>query len=121
MSYVFPAPRSSLEPAIFSAVATGVVPGRLRIDSCRMEPVATTDTACLTNILTTRIVGRFTLAMDPQVLFGACTGTDTSTAPFHAVRHEPQSKVLMLGYSAPCAFGHIRSATWGPVIVPLRH
>ena len=121
MSYVFPAPRSSLEPASFATLVTGVAPGRLRIGGFRVAPVGTSRVHCLTNILTTGVVGRFTMTMDPQVLFGASAGTDTSTAPFLAVRHEPQGKVLMLGYSVPCAFGHIRSATWGPVIVPLRH
>jgi hypothetical protein len=120
MPYVLPAPRSSLQPAVFSPLATGVVPGPLRIDSVRMAPVATTGTACLTNILTTVVVGRFTLTMNPEILFGAYAGTDTSTVPFRAVPHEPQSKVLMLGYTAPCEFGYVRSA-WGPVIVPLRH
>ena len=121
MSYVLPAPRGSLEPAIFSTLATDVEPGWLRIDAFRVAPVATTGTACLTNILTTVIVGRFTLTMSPEILFGAYDGTETSTAPFRAVRHEPQSKVLMLGYTAPRAFGNIRAMAWGPVIVPSRH
>ena len=121
MSYVLPAPTSSLEPAIYSVVATDVAPGRLRVDSFRVAPVATTGTACLTNLLTTLMVGRFTLTMKPEILFGAYDGTETSTAPFRAVRHEPQSKVLMLGYTAPCAFGNLRAMAWGPVIVPLRH
>jgi hypothetical protein len=42
MSYVLSAPRSSLEPAILPT------------------PVSTTGAACLTNILTTLIVGRVT-------------------------------------------------------------
>ena len=121
MSYVLPAPMSSLEPAIYSVVATGVAPGPLRIDAFRVAPVATTGTLCLTNIFTTFIVGRFTLTMNPAILFGAYDGPETSTAPFRAVRHEPQSKVLMLGYTAPCAFGNLRAMAWGPVIVPLRH
>ena len=118
MSYVFPAPTSSLEPAVFPTLVTGVAPGRLRIDAFRLTPVATTGTACLTNILVTFIVGRFRLTMNPEIPFGACAGADTSTAPFRAVRHEPQSKVLMLGYSVPYAFGYIRSTAWGPLIVP---
>jgi len=121
MSYVLPPPTSSLEPAIFSTLATGVVPGRLRIDAFRVAPAAASSMPCLTNMLTTLIVGRFTLQMNPDILFGAYGGTDTSTAPFRAVQHEPQGKVLMLGYSAPCPFGYVRPITWGPVIVPLRH
>ena len=45
MSSVLPAPSSRLEPAIFAA--------------------------CLTSILTTRIVGRFTVTMYPEIPFGA--------------------------------------------------
>jgi hypothetical protein len=50
--------------------------------------------------------------MNPEILFGVYADTDTSTAPFRAVQHEPQRKVLMLGYTAPSAFGNIRAAAW---------
>ena len=59
--------------------------------------------------------------MNPEIPFGVYAGTDTSTAPCRAVHHEPGRRVLMLGYTAPSAFGNARAAAWGPIIVPLTH
>jgi putative transport protein len=73
----------------------------------------------LTPHLTTVLVGRYLLKMNPVILLGACAGAGTATAALRAVQDEAQSKLPVLGYTVPYAIGNILLTAWGPVIVML--
>jgi putative transport protein len=65
------------------------------------------------------LFGRFVLAMNPIILFGACAGAGTVTAALRSIQDEAQSKLPVLGYTVPYALGNILLTAWGPVIVLL--
>lgn len=65
------------------------------------------------------LFGRFVLKMNPVILFGACAGAGTVTAPLRGIQDEAQSRLPVLGYTVPYAVGNILLTAWGPVIVML--
>jgi putative transport protein len=69
--------------------------------------------------VTSILVGRYILKMNPLILLGACSGAGTLTAALKAVQEEAQSKLPTLGYTVPYAIGNIILTAWGPVIVAM--
>ena len=69
--------------------------------------------------VTSILVGRYVLKMNPLILLGACSGAGTITAALRAVQDEAQSKLPALGYTVPYALGNILLTAWGPVIVAM--
>jgi putative transport protein len=69
--------------------------------------------------LTSILVGRYILKMNPLILLGACSGAGTITAALRAVQEESQSKLPALGYTVPYAIGNILLTAWGPVLVAM--
>jgi putative transport protein len=69
--------------------------------------------------ITSILVGRYVLKMNPLILLGACSGAGTITAALRAVQEEAQSKLPALGYTVPYAIGNILLTAWGPVIVAM--
>jgi len=69
--------------------------------------------------ITSILVGRYILKMNPLILLGACSGAGTITAALRAVQEEAQSKLPALGYTVPYAIGNILLTAWGPVIVAM--
>lgn len=69
--------------------------------------------------LTSILVGRYILKMNPLILLGACSGAGTVTAALRAVQEEAQSKLPALGYTVPYAIGNILLTAWGPVLVAM--
>jgi putative transport protein len=65
------------------------------------------------------LFGRYVLAMNPVILFGACAGAGTVTAALRSIQDEAESKLPILGYTVPYAIGNILLTAWGPVIVML--
>ena len=69
--------------------------------------------------ITSILVGRYILKMNPLILLGACSGAGTITAALRAVQEEAESKLPALGYTVPYAIGNILLTAWGPVIVAM--
>jgi putative transport protein len=69
--------------------------------------------------ITSILVGRYILKMNPLILLGACSGAGTITAALRAVQEEAESKLPALGYTVPYAVGNILLTAWGPVIVAM--
>ena len=64
-------------------------------------------------------LGRFVLRMNPIMLLGALTGSQTVTAAMAALQERSGSPVPVLGYSPAYPVANILLTTWGTVIVVL--
>jgi putative transport protein len=65
------------------------------------------------------LVGHFVLRMNPILLLGALTGSQTVTAAMAAVQERSGSSVAVLGYTPAYPVANILLTTWGAIIVVL--
>jgi putative transport protein len=63
------------------------------------------------------LVGHFALRMNPILLLGALTGSQTVTAAMAAVQERSGSPVAVLGYTPAYPVANILLTTWGTIIV----
>jgi putative transport protein len=63
------------------------------------------------------LVGHFALRMNPILLLGALTGSQTVTAAMAAVQERSRSPVAVLGYTPAYPVANILLTTWGTIIV----
>jgi putative transport protein len=63
------------------------------------------------------LVGHFVLRMNPILLLGALTGSQTVTAAMAAVQERSRSPVAVLGYTPAYPVANILLTTWGTIIV----
>ena len=63
------------------------------------------------------LVGHFALRMNPILLLGALTGSQTVTAGMAAVQERSGSPVAVLGYTPAYPVANILLTTWGTIIV----
>src|SRR3954453_12968329 len=63
------------------------------------------------------LFGHFVLRMNPILLLGALTGSQTVTAGMAAVQERSVSPVAVLGYTPAYPLGNILLTTWGTVMV----
>jgi putative transport protein len=61
--------------------------------------------------------GRYLFKIDPAILFGACAGARTSTAPFGMVTEVAKSQVPALGYTVTYAISSPLLAMGGMFVV----
>jgi putative transport protein len=65
------------------------------------------------------LLGHFALRMNPILLLGALTGSQTVTAAMAAVQERSGSPVAVLGYTPAYPVANILMTTWGAIIVLL--
>jgi putative transport protein len=63
------------------------------------------------------LLGHFALRMNPILLLGALTGSQTVTAAMAAVQERSGSPVAVLGYTPAYPVANILLTTWGSIIV----
>jgi putative transport protein len=63
--------------------------------------------------------GRAFLKMHPLILLGAISGAQTYTGGMAAVQEKSESRVAILGYTAPYATSNILLTLFGAVMVSL--
>jgi putative transport protein len=63
------------------------------------------------------LVGHFALRMNPILLLGALTGSQTVTAAMAAVQERSGSPVAVLGYTPAYPIANILLTTWGTIVV----
>jgi putative transport protein len=63
------------------------------------------------------IFGHFALRMNPILLLGALTGSQTVTAAMAAIQERSGSPVAVLGYTPAYPVANILLTTWGTIIV----
>jgi putative transport protein len=63
------------------------------------------------------VVGHYLLRMNPILLLGALTGSQTVTAAMAAVQERSGSPVAVLGYTPAYPVANILLTTWGTIIV----
>jgi putative transport protein len=63
------------------------------------------------------LLGHFVLRMNPILLLGALTGSQTVTAAMAAVQERSGSPVAVLGYTPAYPVANILLTTWGTIIV----
>ena len=63
------------------------------------------------------LVGHFALRMNPILLLGALTGSQTVTAAMAAVQERSGSPVAVLGYTPAYPVANILLTTWGTIMV----
>jgi putative transport protein len=63
------------------------------------------------------LLGHFALRMNPILLLGALTGSQTVTAAMAAVQERSGSPVAVLGYTPAYPVANILLTTWGTIIV----
>jgi putative transport protein len=63
------------------------------------------------------LVGHYVLRMNPILLLGALTGSQTVTAAMAAVQERSASPVAVLGYTPAYPVANILLTTWGAIIV----
>jgi len=63
------------------------------------------------------LFGHFALRMNPILLLGALTGSQTVTAAMAAVQERSGSPVAVLGYTPAYPVANILLTTWGTIIV----
>ena len=61
--------------------------------------------------------GHFVLRMNPILLLGGLTGSQTVTAAMAALQERAGSPIPVLGYTPASPVAHILLTTWGSVIV----
>jgi putative transport protein len=63
------------------------------------------------------LLGHFVLRMNPILLLGALTGSQTVTAAMAAVQERSGSPVAVLGYTPSYPVANILLTTWGTIMV----
>jgi putative transport protein len=63
------------------------------------------------------VFGHYVLRMNPILLLGALTGSQTVTAAMAAVQERSGSPVAVLGYTPAYPVANILLTTWGTIIV----
>jgi putative transport protein len=63
------------------------------------------------------LFGHFVLRMNPILLLGALTGSQTVTAAMAAVQERSGSPVAVLGYTPAYPIANILLTTWGTIVV----
>jgi putative transport protein len=73
----------------------------------------------LVPLITGLYFGRHVLGLNPLLLLGAITGSQTFTAGLAAIQEKSGSPIAVLGYSGAVPIAQILLTTWGTVMVLL--